>query len=128
MDKMEVKLLLGRPTFNLRIWWLRVRAAPGAPSFLTDPLRTCMSILSRLRKPNLLQRIWEKILSQVSYKQWVLLIAKGAESEIQAWNSFTPLTPPSDRIWADPFVWMHQGNYFIFYEERFYASNRGHIA
>jgi len=28
---MEVKSLLGCPTLNLRIWWLRVRPAPGAP-------------------------------------------------------------------------------------------------
>ncbi len=32
---MEVKLLLGRPTLNLRIQWLRVRVAPGALSFMS---------------------------------------------------------------------------------------------
>jgi hypothetical protein len=30
MEKTEVKLLLGSPTVNLRIWWLRLRPAPGA--------------------------------------------------------------------------------------------------
>ena len=36
MDKMEVKLLLGCPTANLRIQWLRVRPAPGA-LYMFDP-------------------------------------------------------------------------------------------
>ena len=31
---MEVKLFLGRPIFNLRIWWLCVRPAPGALLFV----------------------------------------------------------------------------------------------
>ena len=84
--------------------------------------------ISRLSKPFPLQRIWERILSYFFRRQWVLLIAKGVSNGSLSWNNFTPLIPPSDRIWADPFVWMHQGNYFIFYEERLYSSDRGHIA
>jgi len=84
--------------------------------------------ISRLKKPYLARRVWERILSYFFFKQWVLLIAKGVKNESPSWNNFTPLIPPSDRLWADPFVWMHEGNYFIFYEEQFYSSNRGHIA
>lgn len=47
---MEVKLLLGCPTFNLRIQWLRVRAALGAPQFsrMSDPLPDAKMILMLL--------------------------------------------------------------------------------
>jgi len=86
------------------------------------------NLVSRLKKPHLFPRIWKKILSHFYLKQWVLLIAKGVNNESPSWNDFTPLMPPSDRIWADPFVWMHEGNYFIFYEEMLYSSHRGHIA
>src|SRR6266508_2078359 len=86
------------------------------------------NFISSLRKPNLLQRIWERVLSYFFIKQWVLLIAKGVKNESPSWKNFTPLIPPSDRLWADPFVWVYEGNYFIFYEELFYSSNRGHIA
>jgi len=36
---MKVKLLLGHPIFNLRIWWLRVRPAPGAPFYVQPTKR-----------------------------------------------------------------------------------------
>ena len=83
---------------------------------------------SRLVKPRLFHRTWERILSYFFYKQWVILIRKGINDESPSWNHFTPLIPPSDRLWADPFVWMHHGNYYIFFEERLYSSNRAHIA
>jgi hypothetical protein len=87
-----------------------------------------MSTLSRLRKSHLLHRAWEKVLSYFFVKQWILLITKGANSDVPSWSHFTPLLPPSDRLWADPFVWVHKGNYYIFFEEKLYASDRGHIA
>lgn len=85
------------------------------------------TFLSRVKKPHRLQRIWERILSYFFFKQWVLLVAKGAKNE-SLWKNFTLLKPPPDRFWADPFVWLHEGNYFIFYEERLYSSPRGHIS
>ena len=84
--------------------------------------------LSRLRKPHLLRRIGEKVLSYFFIEQWGILIARGVKDESPSWNNFTTLMPPSDRLWADPFIWLHEGIYFIFYEERLYSSNRGHIA
>lgn len=83
---------------------------------------------SQLSKPLLFQRTWERVLSYFFLKQWVLLITKGVNHENPSWDHFTPLIPPSDRLWADPFVWMHKGNYYIFYEERLYSSKRGHIS
>jgi hypothetical protein len=38
------------------------------------------------------------------------------------------LQPPRDRFWADPFVLKQQEKYFIFVEELFYSSPKGHIS
>src|SRR5262245_52453497 len=81
-----------------------------------------------LKKANLLRRVQEKFFSHFFEKQWILLAAKRAQNESPAWNQFVPFIPPSDRIWADPFIWEHQGNYFVFYEERPYSSKLGHIS
>jgi hypothetical protein len=80
------------------------------------------------RKLKFLERIWERILSLFFFKQWILLVAKGAKYESSTWSNFIPLVPPADRFWADPFVWSHNGHYFIFYEEQLYSSTRGHIS
>ena len=79
-------------------------------------------------KPPLIQRSWERLLSYFFYEQWVILVAKGIRYGTPPWHQFTPLIPPVDRFWADPFVWMHDGNYYIFVEERLFSSNRAHIA
>jgi hypothetical protein len=85
------------------------------------------SLKARLTKPHLLQGAWKRFLSYFYIKQWILLVKKGVKNEPPTWNDFTPLIPPSDRIWADPFVWMHQENYYIFCEEKLYSADRGHI-
>ena len=41
---------------------------------------------------------------------------------------FTPLVPPADRFWADPFPVRHQGRSFVFFEELVYTENKGRIA
>ena len=55
MDKKEVKLHLGCPIFNLRIWWLRVRPAPGAPPHFrqmdsTKDIQLIRLLLARLER------------------------------------------------------------------------------
>lgn len=40
---------------------------------------------------------------------------------------FRELLPPNDRFWADPFPVLHEGRYWILFEERI-ASGPGHIA
>lgn len=86
------------------------------------------SLKVRLAKPRLLQRIWKKFLSYFFRKQWILLLKKGGNTEPPSWDRFTPVSPPSDRLWADPFVWMYKGSYYIFCEEKLYSSDQGHIA
>jgi hypothetical protein len=86
------------------------------------------NLITRLRRPYLRSRIADRLLSCFFFKQWVLLIRNKEKNNLAEWNSFKPLIPPSDRFWADPFLWKHEGKYFIFFEELFYSSHRAHIA
>ena len=86
------------------------------------------SVISRLSKPHLLQRIWKKIRSYFVLDQWEILVTPNADYQSLAWKNFKHLTPPMDRFWADPFVWVHEGVYYIFIEELLYSTNRGRIA
>jgi hypothetical protein len=62
------------------------------------------------------------------FKQWILLLKRDGGNLAPSWDGFTPIQPPPDRLWADPFVWTHQGSHYIFCEEKLYSSERGHIA
>ncbi len=42
--------------------------------------------------------------------------------------ALTPLYPPSDRFWADPFAWSGDGERFIFFEEYPYSTRVGRIS
>jgi hypothetical protein len=98
------------------------------PAKQEEHRRMKKNLFSSLAKPGYFARIREKILSYFFYQQWVLLIARGINIESASWNHFTPLLPPSDRLWADPFVWKYADQYYIFYEEKLYSADRGHIA
>lgn len=87
-------------------------------------------VFSYLRKPRLLQRIWKKLISLFYFEQWAILIATTAQGnkEFPLWSDYRVLTPPRDYFWADPFPWVHNNQYYIFYEELPFATNRGHIS
>jgi hypothetical protein len=91
----------------------------------TGPMK---NIISYLRKPNLLQRLWKRALSFFFIEQWTLLIASDANYKTLSWKIFKPFIPPLDRFWADPFLWKQGDDYFIFYEELPYSTSRGHIS
>lgn len=40
---------------------------------------------------------------------------------------FTPLLPPPDRFWADPFPLRRDGRWWVFFEEYRFAEGRGHL-
>jgi len=86
------------------------------------------SIVSRMTKPKLIYRIWKKFLSFFYNEQWVTLISRSASHEKPAWDDFKMLLPPPDRDWADPFLWKHQGKYYIFVEEKYFTAQHGHIS
>lgn len=62
--------------------------------------------------------------------QWFLLagFVDPADVSTPRPNRLSPIYPPEDRFWADPFVWRREGRFFVFYEEFPYATRRGHIS
>jgi hypothetical protein len=85
------------------------------------------SLLSKLSKPNLWRRVWKKIRSLVILDQWIVLVAPSTGYKSLSWKNFKALVPPSDRFWADPFIWFRDNKYYVFIEEVPYSTYRGRI-
>jgi hypothetical protein len=81
---------------------------------------------------SLLQRIMrrvDKALAEPFFlDQWVILSGRDMDYRSLRWDSFTPILPEKDRYWGDPFVLARDGKYFVFAEEKLYATGRGRIA
>ena len=60
--------------------------------------------------------------------QWVIFTAQEQKFDLLNWSAFTPLLPPPDRYWADPFVVERDDLSYVFIEEKMYKTKRGHIA
>lgn len=43
-------------------------------------------------------------------------------------SHYTEIVPPSDRFWADPFPVYRDGKYYLFFEELFFRSGKGHLS
>ena len=76
----------------------------------------------------LFRRLDKTISSFFFLDQWAILTAKGAGYDSLQWSMFRSLIPEKDRYWADPFVVDKDNNYYIFIEEKIYATGRGRIA
>lgn len=106
---------------------VRARLVPATPPEGTVPpgLLTVFGVLWRY-PGNFVRKLYNTLFRN---EQWVLLTKEmGAVS-----SSFTPdyyrkLIPPRDRFWADPFVVMHAGEQYVFFEELLYARGIGHLA
>ncbi len=86
-----------------------------------------MNILTKIFR----RVIWklDKTISKWFFRdQWVILTAEDQDMDSLTWSAFTPLLPPPDRYWADPFVVMRDGLYYVFFEEKMYKTKLGHIA
>ncbi len=83
--------------------------------------------ISKIRKPHLTQRLWKRFRSYFYFEQWILLIASNVSIANPSWDNFTRIIPPTDRIWADPFIWIKGGYIYIFYEEQPLDTRRGRI-
>jgi len=70
----------------------------------------------------------KKIRKKFIRDQWILMFAKNTDAITPGWDVFHPLTPPSDRFWADPFILEREGRYYVFFEELPYKTNLGRIA
>ena len=85
------------------------------------------TMISRLTKPHLFRRIVEKFLSFFYISQWTVLIGPSKGYKSLAWKDFNHLLPPLDRFWADPFIYVRDGKYYLFIEELLYSTRRGRI-
>lgn len=63
-------------------------------------------------------------------RQWFLLCGPRPKDLSLAPDpqKLTPLFPPKDRFWADPFLWSSGGQRHLFFEEYPYAEGRGRIS
>jgi hypothetical protein len=85
------------------------------------------AFLTKIRKPNRTKRLLKKIRSFFYLEQWILLLGKNIPDTNPSWDDFTRITPPPDRIWADPFIWTSENNYYVFFEEQPLDTKRGRI-
>jgi hypothetical protein len=59
--------------------------------------------------------------------QWILLAHFGADL-VTSPLEFKQIVPPKDRLWADPHVIRRDGRFYVFIEEVFFTTGKGHIA
>lgn len=60
-------------------------------------------------------------------KQWRLLLGENLDRAPEP-ERLTPVVPPKDRIWADPFIVEDAGKTFVFFEEMLFSEKRGRIS
>lgn len=69
------------------------------------------------------------LLNSFYFGQWILVYKFEKRNE---WSTlfyeFKRIVPPKDRFWADPFIWLNNGKYYIFLEELIYKNKIGKIA
>ena len=76
-----------------------------------------------------LARKLDKTLASMFYiDQWIIMTAQGMPYDSLRWQDLRPLMPDKDRYWGDPFVVQRDERYYIFVEEKLYATGRGRIA
>jgi len=75
----------------------------------------------------LLRKVDKTFASWFFIDQWIILAGRQLDYQALDWRSLTPLIPPKDRYWGDPFPWQHAGCRYVFIEEKIYGAGRGHI-
>jgi hypothetical protein len=81
-----------------------------------------------------LQRKWYNRIQQREEQgmihQWFLLCGQVSKDWLLNPQpaKLRKLLPPNDRTWADPFLWKHGVDWFIFCEEWIFGNPHGHIA
>ena len=74
-----------------------------------------------------------QVATRASFDQWHIAYrfhTEGGDGDVPDTrvDRFTPLIPPKDRMWADPFPIVRDGRHFVFVEELLFARNKGHIS
>jgi hypothetical protein len=76
----------------------------------------------------LLRRLVKTISSAFFLDQWVIMTGISARYDSLQWSGFRSLVPEKDRYWADPFPLEREDGYYVFLEEKLYATGLGRIA
>lgn len=66
--------------------------------------------------------VQQQIIDRFMHEQWLVGVRFGERGR------FLPITPPDDRLWADPFVVIEDARVFVFVEELVYREGKGTIA
>jgi len=75
----------------------------------------------------LVRKLDKTITSPFFIDQWLILTGHAGYKALD-WRLLQPLLPPTDRYWSDPFVLQRDDCYYIFIEEKLYATGLGRIA
>ena len=106
--------------------------ATYAAQFVCSDRRGKHPGVGQMMRPHWFQRIIRKLdktlASAFFLDQWVILTAPDMDFRSLDWRGLTPVVPPKDRYWGDPFVIHRVDRYYVFIEEKLYATGRGHIA
>ena len=65
--------------------------------------------------------------AKLTREQWFLMF-RFSEHPTSDLTQFTPILPPTDRIWADPHIMKYEGRHYVFIEEMLFKENKGFIS
>ncbi len=96
------------------------------PIFRTPTNNQMVKFLKKVVLRVVQNRIKEKLFKE----QWFIAyrFKKPLNEVVPDALNFTPLYPPKDRIYADPFPFFYGGKDYIFFEDLDYKSNKGAIS
>ena len=72
----------------------------------------------------------DKRAERLMWPQWFLLVGRYGTGQARSPDpgSLSPIYPPPDRFWADPFLWTRDGRRWLFFEEYLRETRRGRIS
>jgi hypothetical protein len=74
----------------------------------------------------------DRLAERRGWPQWFLLVGREHPSGGAPWlldpAGLTPILPPPDRFWADPFLWCRDGEVYVFVEEYLRTRAVGQIS
>ena len=73
--------------------------------------------------------ILRKLSNIFYFNQWILLFHFGKNEQFKkSFYRFKRILPPKDRFWADPFVFIRNEKYYVFFEEYIFKKAKGTIS
>lgn len=73
--------------------------------------------------------IIKEVTKRIYFNQWILMFKISDSLNLkESFKDYKRIIPPKDRIWADPFVYKKDDNYYIFIEEMLLKDNKGFIS